>query len=94
MCRSNKYIWRKQSANILAAVFLFVKCWRECLKWRVLHACVRIEFDFVMVNFYRIPESCLCVCVIEILEISGCDMGGTFGICRIRVWVALPFLLL
>ena len=23
MCRSNKYIWRKQSANILAAVFSF-----------------------------------------------------------------------
>ena len=33
MCRSNKYIWRKQSANILAAVFLIVAALQCSQTW-------------------------------------------------------------
>ena len=46
-----------------------------------------LNFEFETVKFYRIPESCLCVCIIEILEISEWYACGINGVDENRVWV-------
>ena len=44
MCRSNKYIWRKQSANILAAIFLFLYFYNY-----LITTLMRLEFSLLRI---------------------------------------------